>query len=466
MINFPSHAYLLMMWEWSLEIFHVRCYLSYFILCYQIREWCCRKFLRVWCNSLSFAHYNCWELSKSPIFLFNLQTDDHPSKTPVQQIPPRPTSLHTSSSLPSLTNQSNQQVMSPSGRGPPPKPPPRAYSPISNDSNMKRYSFSRMAPLSASTATPSNIHPSPVNPSRTYFQHAPVGGLSGSSNSDSAFKRFSFTGINVTPSMISDQADSSNIHTPGQTAGQNHLTNGNQNNIAASLQNLNNSKDQVVMRRQKPQNAPSHYRSSYQGSSSSQVPATSESAFKRFSFTGVNVSPAMTSDFKSGGQDFSGTVHEQHNPIYQSTEDALNHQRSDVVDHPTKTSSKETNQRSSPETSEDFIHKYTILQPDDIEDSSQGNHRILSTHDNASGKPTEKERLLEFSATPSRHGPPDPTQMVVGGRWRPVDPKNPNSYMETEIWVITLKYVNNVTRLLATYHCLISGICRVISMSK
>lgn len=385
-----------------------------------------------------------------------------PPRVPVPQVPTRPTSLHTSSSLPTLSSQSNSGAL-PSDRGPPPKPPPRAYSPISNDSNMRRYAFSRMAPLPASTAAPSSVHPSPTNPGSYQYRHPPGGGaLASSSNSDSAFKRFSFTGINVTPSMISDQSDSSEVQTPGQTAGQsvNHIPNGNQNNTqvvssSGHAQNSLGTNQNVVLRRPKLHNAQGPHRGSYQGPS--QVPASSESAFKRFSFTGVNVSPALTSDFPSGEVEAHGSVYEQHNPIYQSqdlppTQFSQNPEQNKLANQPMRIPTRDnntqqmsnpnpmTNQQKvvAPQTSEQFIQKYTILQPDDMQGTSETNTGIPSPKGSPRGKNLEKERLLQFggSSNPGNHGISDAPQTHTDGGsygWRPVDPKNPNSYMETEI---------------------------------
>ncbi|PIK32866.1 hypothetical protein BSL78_30322 [Apostichopus japonicus] len=134
-------------------------------------------------------------------------------------------------------------------------------------------------------------------------------------------------------------------------------------------------------------------------------------------------------------QDASGSFHEQHNPIYQSTDVPAVHQRQAPIEQPIRIPARESNQRVPAQTSEDFIHKYTILQPDDIEERSGMNPPIASPQENPKVNSLEPEHLLEFNPQSDRQGPLDVMQTanIAGFGWRSADPKNPNSYMETEI---------------------------------
>ena len=135
-----------------------------------------------------------------------------PSHTPSA----RPASISSSPTLPPpLPTQ--PPVPRPRGnRGPPPRPPPRAYSPVATDLVSTRQFTYAGAASSGSSTSPTS--PPPAN-SAGMAMVSDQQRLSVLNSNDTAFKRFSFTGINITPAMISKEASqtSRNVDIPAQS---------------------------------------------------------------------------------------------------------------------------------------------------------------------------------------------------------------------------------------------------------
>ncbi|XP_003724032.2 uncharacterized protein LOC100888066 isoform X2 [Strongylocentrotus purpuratus] len=142
--------------------------------------------------------------------------NENPSDPTKQLIAPsaRPASISSSPTLPV-----QPPVPRPRGvRGPPPRPPPRAYSPVATDLvSTRQFTYT---PTNTPSQAISLASPPPVANSTGLGMASDQQRLAVLNSNDTAFKRFSFTGINVTPAMISNQAAETvrNVDVPAQSS--------------------------------------------------------------------------------------------------------------------------------------------------------------------------------------------------------------------------------------------------------
>ncbi|XP_054751139.1 uncharacterized protein LOC129256940 isoform X1 [Lytechinus pictus] len=138
-----------------------------------------------------------WLLQQDSIPNKTENPSDHNKQLTAQSA--RPASVSSSPTLPV-----QPPVPRPRGvRGPPPRPPPRAYSPVATDLvSTRQFTYNPTTLMQAnSLASPPHAANSAGLAMASDQQRLAV-----LNSNDTAFKRFSFTGINVTPAMISSQA--------------------------------------------------------------------------------------------------------------------------------------------------------------------------------------------------------------------------------------------------------------------
>ncbi|XP_072179589.1 uncharacterized protein [Diadema setosum] len=137
-----------------------------------------------------------------------------------RQVPTHTPSARPASNSSSPTLPAQPPVPRPRGmRGPPPRPPPRAYSPVATDLVVTRqFTY---APGGTTAASPQSPITPPMASSTGMAMVTDQQRLAALNSNDTAFKRFSFTGINITPAMISREASetsSRNVDVPAQSS--------------------------------------------------------------------------------------------------------------------------------------------------------------------------------------------------------------------------------------------------------